>query len=63
MNNTNRPFILMIVGFSLAVLCWAIIMFAHPSEGVQALAWIGQALGIGLGSIGIGARFAQGARR
>lgn len=56
MNTKKTSIILMILGFSLAALCWIVIMAIRPSEGVQTLAWIGQALGIGIGSIGVGAR-------
>lgn len=60
MNTTKQPTMLIIIGFALAAICWATIMFADPSDGLEVVAWIGQAFGIGLGSVGIGMRAALG---
>lgn len=48
------PFLLIIGGFGLMATCLAMISFATLTDGVHMWATIGENLGVGIGSIGIG---------
>ncbi len=53
------PNVLMLCGFGTVVICLGLLLFAHLSPTFQVVVSSVESISIGIGSIGIGSRFAQ----
>jgi hypothetical protein len=63
MKNEIWPTTLMIGGFVAAIVFFALLLFAHLSSTTKVMLTIGQSIGIGVGSIGLGGYSTQARRR
>lgn len=62
MENKTWPSVLMICGFGVAAACLVFLLFTPLSSSANVAVSIGESLGIGIGSTGLGARIALAKR-
>lgn len=59
----NWPYVLIVAGFGSAIIFLSILLFAEPSSDIKTILVIGENLGIGVGSVGLGGLISRSRRK